>query len=112
VVIGKDSRVNGTSERFLGLGRLVSGGVGPLGHPWANWMSPPQLGHSSGNSSPKRATSLAHVIRDVSCARAISCGSQQPRVAWPSPPRPPVEASRRLPAGGLNVRRGSRSSPR
>jgi len=30
-------------------------------------MSPPQVGHASGNSSPTRAISFAHAIRDVSC---------------------------------------------
>jgi hypothetical protein len=30
-------------------------------------MSPPQFGHSSGNSSPTRAMSFAQAIRDVSC---------------------------------------------
>ena len=29
-------------------------------------MSPPHPGHSSGNSSPTRAMSLAHAIREVS----------------------------------------------
>ena len=35
-------------------------------------MSPPQFGHSSGNSSPTRAISLAQAIREVSCERADS----------------------------------------
>jgi DNA-binding transcriptional regulator YdaS (Cro superfamily) len=30
-------------------------------------MSPPQFGHSSGNSSPTRASSFAQAIREVSC---------------------------------------------
>ena len=30
-------------------------------------MSPPHAGHSSGNSSPTRAISFAHAIREVSC---------------------------------------------
>jgi hypothetical protein len=30
-------------------------------------MSPPQFGHSSGNSSATRASSFAHTIREVSC---------------------------------------------
>jgi len=34
-------------------------------------MSPPQFGHSSGNSSPTRAMSLAHAIREVSCERGF-----------------------------------------
>jgi hypothetical protein len=38
-------------------------------------MSPPQFGHSSGNSSPTRAMSLAHAIRDVSCERGFRCAS-------------------------------------
>jgi hypothetical protein len=32
-----------------------------------NRMSPPQVGHASGNSSPTLAISLAQAIRDVSC---------------------------------------------
>ena len=35
-------------------------------------MSPPHAGHSSGNSSPTRAISLAQAIREVSCERADS----------------------------------------
>ena len=34
-------------------------------------MSPPQFGHSSGNSSPTRAMSFAKVIREVSCERGF-----------------------------------------
>ena len=34
-------------------------------------MSPPQFGHSSENSSPTRAMSFAHAIRDVSCERGF-----------------------------------------
>ena len=34
-------------------------------------MSPPQFGHSSGNSSPTLAMSLAQAIRDVSCERGF-----------------------------------------
>jgi len=34
-------------------------------------MSPPQAGHSSGNSSPSRAISLAQAIREVSCERGF-----------------------------------------
>jgi len=41
-------------------------------------MSPPQFGHSSGNSSPNRAMSFAQAIRDVSCERGFCFASQQP----------------------------------
>ena len=34
-------------------------------------MSPPQFGHSSGNSSPTLAISLAQAIRDVSWERGF-----------------------------------------
>jgi hypothetical protein len=34
-------------------------------------MSPPHAGHSSGNSSPTRARSLAQAIREVSCERGF-----------------------------------------
>ena len=34
-------------------------------------MSPPHIGHSSGNSSPTRAISFAQAIRDVSCERSF-----------------------------------------
>ena len=34
-------------------------------------MSPPQVGHASGSSSPTRAVSLAQAIRDVSCERGF-----------------------------------------
>jgi hypothetical protein len=34
-------------------------------------MSPPHAGHSSGNSSPTRAISFAHAIREVSCERGF-----------------------------------------
>ena len=34
-------------------------------------MSPPHAGHSGGNSSPTRAMSFAHAIRDVSCERGF-----------------------------------------
>jgi hypothetical protein len=37
-------------------------------------MSPPHAGHSSGNSSPTRASSFAQAIRDVSCERVLKCG--------------------------------------
>jgi hypothetical protein len=35
-------------------------------------MSPPQVGHASGNSSPTRAISFAHAIREVSCERGFN----------------------------------------
>ena len=34
-------------------------------------MTPPQLGHWSGNSAPTRAMSFAQAIRDVSCERGF-----------------------------------------
>ena len=34
-------------------------------------MSPPQVGHASGNSSPTRGMSLAQAIRDASCERGF-----------------------------------------
>ena len=34
-------------------------------------MSPPQVGHASGKSSPTRAMSLAQAIREVSCERGF-----------------------------------------
>jgi hypothetical protein len=34
-------------------------------------MSPPQAGHSSGNSSRSRAINLAQAIREVSCERGF-----------------------------------------
>ena len=34
-------------------------------------MSPPHAGHSGGNSSPTRAMSFAHAIRDVSWERGF-----------------------------------------
>ena len=40
-------------------------------------MSPPQFGHSSGNSSPTRAMSFAQAIREVSCERGFAVVSQQ-----------------------------------
>ncbi len=43
-----------------------------------NRMSPPQFGHSSGNSSPTRAMSFAQAIREVSCERGFLFESQQP----------------------------------
>ena len=62
-------------------------------------MSPPQFGHSSGNS-PTRAISFAQAIRDVSCERGLSVAwfaSQQPSAACVLPACPPAAASRRLP---------------
>ena len=43
---------------------------------------PPQFGHLSGNSSPTRAMSFAHAIRDVSCERGFSF---RPSTSWPPP---------------------------
>ena len=43
-------------------------------------MSPPHAGHSSGNSSPTRAISLAQAIREVSCERGFWFASQHPPV--------------------------------
>ncbi len=40
-------------------------------------MSPPQLDHRSGNSSPTRAMSFAHAICEVSCERGFSPESQR-----------------------------------
>jgi molybdopterin biosynthesis enzyme MoaB len=40
-------------------------------------MSPPQAGHSSGNSSPTRAMSFAQAIREVSCERGFAVVSEQ-----------------------------------
>ena len=53
-------------------------------------MSPPQLGHARGNSSPTRAKSLAQAIRDVSVGGWLNarvavcvCGLGPPRMpAW------------------------------
>ena len=62
-------------------------------------MSPPQFGHSSGNS-PTRAISFAQAIRDVSCERGFRVAwfaSQQPSAACVLPACPPAAASRRLP---------------
>jgi hypothetical protein len=58
-------------ERFAEMGENLADG------PWL-WcnaisrMSPPQLGHSSGNSSPTRAMSFAQAIREVSCERGFA----------------------------------------
>ena len=46
-------------------------------------MSPPQLGHSRGNSSPTRFISFAHAIREVSCERGFWFTLQEPCVACP-----------------------------
>jgi hypothetical protein len=63
-------------------------------------MSPPHPGHSSGNSSPTRAMSLAHAIREVSWEGGLSHEPPQsavasPRAACPPTASPPVAASRR-----------------
>ena len=47
-------------------------------------ISPPQLGHASGNSSPTRASSFAQAIRDVSWWQGISS-------------KPPAEPQQPLP---------------
>jgi len=65
-------------------------------------MSPPHPGHSSGNSSPTRAMSFAHAIREVSWEGGLSHESQQsavasPRAACPPTACPSVAALRRLP---------------
>ena len=65
-------------------------------------MSPPHPGHSSGNSSPTRAMSLAQAIREVSWVGGLSHEPQQSPVASPPAACPPtacrpVAASRRLP---------------
>ncbi len=60
-------------------------------------MSPPHAGHSSGNSSPTRAISLAQAIREVSWERGFWFASPQPPVAWSSLAYPPVAASRCFP---------------
>ena len=50
--------------------RIFRIGPGPVMNAISR-MSPPQFGHSSGNSSPTRAISLAQAIRDVSWQRAL-----------------------------------------
>ncbi len=60
-------------------------------------MSPPHAGHSSGNSSPTLAMSLAQAIREVSWERGFWFASPQPPVAWSSLACPPVAASRCFP---------------
>ena len=65
-------------------------------------MSPPHPGHAKGNSSPTRAMSFAHAIREVSWEGGLSHESQRSPVVSPPavcPPNacPPVAASRRLP---------------
>ncbi len=65
-------------------------------------MSPPHSGHSSGNSSPTRAISFAHVILEVSCEWGLAPEWQQSPVARSSPACPPVAASRRWSLGGQN----------
>jgi hypothetical protein len=65
-------------------------------------MSPPHPGHAKGNSSPTRAMSFAHAIREVSWEGGLSHESQQSAVASPHAACPPtawpsVAASHRLP---------------
>ena len=93
-VRGQDVRSNRRLTRVR-RPRMVS-------HSWSSLnaisrMSPPQFGHAKGNSSPTRAMSFAQAIREVSCERGFSRVSQQPPVACPPPPCPPVTASRCLP---------------
>ena len=73
-------------------------------------MSPPHPGHAKANSSPTRAMSFAHAIREVSCEGSLSHESQPWQVASPSaacPPTacPPVAASRGLPTFPFVMRR-------
>ena len=51
-------------------------------------MSPPQLGHARGNSSPTRAKSLAQAIRDVSVGGGLTPESQYAYAAWVRPACP------------------------
>jgi mRNA interferase HigB len=65
-------------------------------------MSPPQLGQSSGNSSPTRAISFAQAIRDESYDRGFACGVLQPSAACPPTACPSVVAAARAdPVGGF-----------
>ena len=48
-------------------------------------MSPPHAGHSRGNSSPPRARSFAHAIREVSCEGLAPAAQQSVPVPF-SPP--------------------------
>jgi hypothetical protein len=73
-------------------------------------MSSPHPGHSSGNSSPTRAMSLAHAIREVSWEGSLSHESQPWPVASPSAACAPtacplVAASRGLPTFAFVMRR-------
>jgi hypothetical protein len=76
-------------------------------------MSPPHPGHSSGNSSPTRAMSLAQAIREVSRERGWSHESQRSPLACspaacPLAACPSVAASRRLPTFPFVMRRDGR----
>jgi len=73
-------------------------------------MSPPHPGHAKGNSSPTRAISFAHAIREVSWEGSLSHEPQQSPVASPPAACPltacrPVAASRRLPTFPFVMRR-------
>ena len=73
-------------------------------------MSPPHPGHATGNSSPTRAMSLAHAIREVSWEGGLSHESQRspvvsPPAACPPTACPPVAASRGLPTFPFVMRR-------
>ena len=57
-------------ERFAKCVRIFRIGPGSVMNAISR-MSPPQFGHSSGNSSPTRAISLAQAIREVSWERGF-----------------------------------------
>ncbi len=65
---GRDRR---RFERFAEVGENLLIGPGSVMNEISR-MSPPHAGHRSGNSSPTRAISFAHAIRDVSCERGFS----------------------------------------
>jgi|SanBayMetagenome_1026888.scaffolds.fasta_scaffold08910_2 hypothetical protein len=65
---GRDGR---RFERFAEGVRIFRIGSGSVMNAMRQ-MSPPHLGHSSGNSSPTRTMSLAQAIREVSCDRSLS----------------------------------------
>lgn len=59
-------------------------------------MSPPQLGHASGNSSPTCAISFGQAMRDVSWERGFSLVSQQLSATCASTACPTAAASLRF----------------
>ncbi len=68
-------------EAILALARLRTShfaGAGSCRPSPLNRMSPLHAGHSSGNSSPALAMSLAQAIREVSCERGFCFALQQP----------------------------------